>query len=60
MRYTARGAGPVEEVYACRVFGMASPLGFVIKGKNRVCVGLVRIIQFTENVREGRKRQERL
>lgn len=36
IRYTARHAGPVEEVYACRVFGMACPLGFALKGKNRV------------------------
>lgn len=36
LRYTARSAGPVEEVYACHVFGMAQPLGFAIKAKNRV------------------------
>ncbi|CAM9445262.1 unnamed protein product, partial [Sphacelaria rigidula] len=35
IRYTARFAGPVEEVYACRVFGMASPLGFTFKAMNR-------------------------
>lgn len=35
LRYTARRAGPIDEVYACRVFGMALPLGFAISGKNR-------------------------
>ncbi|CAM9236760.1 unnamed protein product, partial [Laminaria digitata] len=35
LRYTARSAGPVEEVYACHVFGMAQPLGFAMKAKNR-------------------------
>ncbi|CAN0353483.1 unnamed protein product, partial [Ectocarpus sp. 12 AP-2014] len=35
LRYTARQSGPVEEVYACRVFGMAVPLGFAISAKNR-------------------------
>lgn len=35
LRYTARQSGPVDEVYACRVFGMAVPLGFAISGKNR-------------------------
>jgi len=35
LRYTARRAGPVNEVYACRVFGMALPLGFAVCGKNR-------------------------
>lgn len=35
LRYTARQAGPIDEVYACRVFGMALPLGFAISGKNR-------------------------
>lgn len=38
LRYTARSAGPVEEVYACHIFGMAQPLGFAIKAKNRVRV----------------------
>lgn len=36
IRYNARNAGPVDEVFACRVFGMACPLGFAFKGKNRV------------------------
>lgn len=36
LRYTAKRAGPVEEVYACRVFGMELPLGFLIKGRNKV------------------------
>eukprot|EP00903_Cladosiphon_okamuranus_P011029 g10416.t1 len=35
LRYTARRAGPIDEVYACRVFGMALPLGFAFSGKNR-------------------------
>lgn len=35
LRYTARQSGPVKEVYACRVFGMAVPLGFAISAKNR-------------------------
>eukprot|EP00752_Nemacystus_decipiens_P011479 g10191.t1 len=35
LRYTARQSGPIDEVYACRVFGMALPLGFAISGKNR-------------------------
>lgn len=36
LRYTARRPGPVNDVYACRVFGMAIPLGFALKGKNKV------------------------
>lgn len=36
LRYTAKRAGPVEEVYACRVFGMELPLGFLVKGRNKV------------------------
>lgn len=40
LRYTAKSAGPVEELYACHVFGMAQPLGFAIKAKNRVRVEL--------------------
>lgn len=36
LRYTARCAGPVEDVWACRVFGMMLPLGFAIRGMNRV------------------------
>lgn len=36
LHYTARRVGPVEEVYACRVYGMVSPLGLAIKGRNRV------------------------
>ncbi|CAM9334199.1 unnamed protein product, partial [Hapterophycus canaliculatus] len=35
LRFTARQSGPVDEVYACRVFGMAVPLGFAISGKSR-------------------------
>lgn len=40
LRYTARTAGPVEEMYACHIFGMAQPLGFAIQAKNRVREGV--------------------
>lgn len=47
LRYTARSAGPVEEVYACHIFGMAQPLGFAIKAKNRVRVEFQWLHAFT-------------
>ncbi|CAM9127662.1 unnamed protein product, partial [Choristocarpus tenellus] len=35
LSYTAVLPGPVEEVYACRVYGMALPLGFILRGFNK-------------------------
>lgn len=51
LRYTARLAGVVDDVYACRVYGMVGPLGFALTGTNKVRLrchvkGYIRIVVF--------------